>query len=54
MNEQIMKKVSEYNALPSTPEKKKINKAYLSDEIGSLEFFSKAFEYLRANPESKE
>jgi hypothetical protein len=46
MNKETLKIVSDFNALPDTPEKLKINNAYLNDEIGSFDFFSQAREYL--------
>jgi len=47
MNEQTLKTIKEYDALPWTAEKAQIDSDYLNDEIGSLEFFSQANGYIR-------
>jgi hypothetical protein len=46
MNEATLKIVLDFSKLPDTPEKLKINNAYLSDEIDSFDFVSKARRYL--------
>lgn len=46
MNEQTLKTIKAYDALPWTPEKAQIDSDYLNNEIGSLDFFSQAARYL--------
>ena len=47
MNQKSVSDVVRYNELPKTTEKDAINNRYLSDEIGSLEFYSMVREYLK-------
>ena len=49
MNAETLKAIKDYESLPWTPEKAQIDSDYLNDEIGSLEFFSQANEYLENN-----
>lgn len=43
---QVLKTISDFNDLPETKEIKEIKQKYLNDEIGTLEFYSLAREYL--------
>ena len=45
-SEQSLKDVVKYNELPNTPEKEEIDRQFLNDEIGCLDFYSKVREYL--------
>lgn len=49
-SEQALKDVIEFIKLPDTPEQKEIIRKYLADEIGHLEFYSMALEYLLVTP----
>ena len=46
MSEQTLKVIKEFDALPQTEEKDEIKRKYLTDEIGSFDFFSQASRYL--------
>ena len=53
-SEQALKTAVEYDKLPMTEEKEEINRQYLNDEIGNLEFFSLASRYLdKVNAEAE-
>lgn len=45
-SEQALKDVAEYNKLPNTPEKEEIDRQFLNDEIGCMDFYIKARGYL--------
>ena len=45
-SKQALKDIVEYSNLPKTTEKDVIDKMYLNDEIGPLEFHGMATEYL--------
>lgn len=47
MNQETLNDIKRYEKLPVTEEKKAINTAFLQSEIGSLEFYSKAMDYMR-------
>ena len=47
MSPESLKDLKEYNKLPRTAEKKEIDRQFLEDEIGSLEFYSKVREYMQ-------
>lgn len=47
-NKETVKVISEFSQLPDTEEKLKISNAYLNDEIGCFDFYSRAKAYLEA------
>lgn len=49
MNEQALKTIRDFESMPSTPEKDLIKRQYLTDEIGTLEFYSTARRYIDDN-----
>lgn len=46
MTEQAILKIKQFEKLPNTKEKEKIQRQYLNDEISSLDFYSDACDYL--------
>lgn len=53
-NEATLKTIVAFDKMPSTPEKDRICRLYLDDEIGSFELYSLARDYLtKAQQEKK-
>jgi hypothetical protein len=46
MTPENMKLVGDFQRSPDTPKKLEISRQYISDEIGTFDFLSKAREYL--------
>lgn len=47
MNKEVLRDISQFESLPSTPEKEAIRRKYLNDEIGAFDFYSEVSRYLK-------